>query len=253
MTRVKYIITMFIMFVFGSMCVNAEGSGLASVEGKNEVNVGDVVTYNIVISNLKDFDTGITGLQGLITYDPNYYAFVSTKAMTKPIDVQENSTADGVYRIAGFALDEGFNKESVVYSITLKAIKEGNTSINLSEFYLSDLSANLITCKMNNITNTIVSSVKSTNESSKILNENTILSDTQEKNTNIISASNNQVKSNESTVLTNDDISSLSNENISENEVSNENENKTQNSDSSFDLKQMFINIINIISNIFNI
>jgi hypothetical protein len=261
MKNVKYLLIMFVIFMLGTINVNAEGTAIASVNGNNIIKVGDEVTYNIVISDMKNYDTGITGIQGIINYDSNLFTYVSSKPMSLPIDVQEYSSVAGVYHIAGYALDEGFKTNKVVYSITLKAIKEGKTSIKLDEFYLSDLAANLITCNMINQSIEIKSAEVKENKTENnnvTKNSETIVAKNNSSNSNV----NTNINKNTSSILdnstTNESTSKTENEEIQENENdNNESEsvdnNISTNETNKLNLNILFNNIINLLKDIFSI
>jgi hypothetical protein len=157
MKKGKYFLIAAILLIAGIFYVKAAGSASASVSGSSTVKVGDEISYGVVISDLNGLDTGATGIQGVVNFDTSYFTLISTTPMTSPLSVQDNKTGEGQYNLAGFSLGNGFNTTSTVYTLKLKAIKEGSTSIKLSEFYLSDLAANLIKCNTTNKTITIQS------------------------------------------------------------------------------------------------
>lgn len=157
MKKVKYLILSTALMIAGICLVYAAGSATASVGGLSSVTINDEVSYNVVISNLSGIDTGVTGLQGIVKYDTSYFSFVSSTPMTSPLTVQENKTSDGTYNIVGSTMGTGFSSDSTVYTIKLKAIKEGTTSVELSDFYITDFAANLIKCNTSNKSVTISS------------------------------------------------------------------------------------------------
>lgn len=245
MTRVKYIITMFVIFVFGSMCVNAEGTGIVSVSGNNNLTVGDEVTYNVLASDLKGYDTGIIALQGILTYDSNYFTWIKSDVSVAPIEVQDNSVIAGEYRFAGITLDNGFNGNATIYSITLKAIKEGNTSIKLSDVILDDLMANDLKLVVNNESITI-------NQAKVNETINTESNNESDDETSVPVKKVNSIKN--VTTTTNDSTSNDTVVNTTENnEVNNNTETNDTLNNKTNKFNEVIVSIVNFFKNLFTI
>src|SRR5574344_1675137 len=145
MKKIKYIFITILLFLINSIYVYA-ASASVSINGSSSINVGDETSYKVVVSNLSEIDTGVTALQGIVKFDTNYFSFVSSSPMTSPVSVQENNVGNGTYNLVGASMGTGFNTTSTIYTIKLKAIKAGSGIISASDFYITDLGANLINC-----------------------------------------------------------------------------------------------------------
>lgn len=104
------------------MYVNAAGTSIVKFEGQNNVNVCDEFKINMVIDNnvLELVNTESTGNYGVIINNNN-----------NKIAAIDFTLANGIY------------EKTNVYTMTFKAIGEGNTTITLKNGELCDKSSDL--------------------------------------------------------------------------------------------------------------
>ena len=115
-------------------------SGNATVEftSENNIKVGDTFTVRMNVNNVTDTYDGIVSLGGNLVFDKDMIEYVSTNEIKTPYEFYINE--DYNYKLAGldFTLDKGILENTTVYEFTFKALQEGNTTITLENYKLTD-------------------------------------------------------------------------------------------------------------------
>lgn len=120
------------------MTVNAQGVSTIKFEGNNNINVGDEFNVNMVIDNIKDTDKGIVAFGGYINYDKNVLELINTSQADNNYEVLINKSINKIAAL-DFTLTNGIKERTNVYTLTFKAINEGNTSITLTNGEVDDI------------------------------------------------------------------------------------------------------------------
>lgn len=122
------------------MTTSVEAMGNAKVEftSNNNIQVGDTFTVSMSVTDINDTYDGIVSLGGNLSFDSTMVEYISSKGIETPYLFQINE--DYGYKIAGldFTLDNGIRETLTVYEFTFKALKEGNTTITLTNVKLTD-------------------------------------------------------------------------------------------------------------------
>ncbi len=141
MNKMKYLIITIMFFIFGSISVDAAS---VSISGSSSVNVGDEVSYRVVVSSSE----AVAGIQGVVKYDTGAFSYISSSPMMSPLYVMENNVGSGTYNIAGADMSGsgGFSSASTVYTIRLKALRSGSGKVSVSDFYVTNQSSVLSGC-----------------------------------------------------------------------------------------------------------
>ena len=114
------------------MVVNAAGVSTIKFEGSNTVNVGDEFTVNMVIDNIDGTNNGIVAFGGYINYDKNVLELVSTSQADNKYEVLINRNINKIAAL-DYTLANGIKERTNVYSMTFKAIGEGNSVVTLTD------------------------------------------------------------------------------------------------------------------------
>ena len=121
------------------MAVNAAGVSTVKFEGDTNVNVGDEFKVNMVLDNIDGTNGGIVAFGGYITFDNNVLELVSSeKGDAYDVIINEN-----INKIAAldYTLENGIKERTTVYTLTFKAIGEGNTSVSLTNGEVDDINS----------------------------------------------------------------------------------------------------------------
>ena len=121
------------------MSVNAAGVSTVKFEGDTNVNVGDEFKVNMVLDNIEGTNGGIVAFGGYITFDNNVLELVSSeKGDAYDVIINEN-----INKIAAldYTLANGIKERTNVYTMTFKAIGEGNTSVSLTNGEVDDINS----------------------------------------------------------------------------------------------------------------
>ncbi|MBO5530245.1 MAG: hypothetical protein J5970_02495 [Bacilli bacterium] len=121
------------------MAVNAAGVSTVKFEGNTNVNVGDEFKVNMVLDNIEGTNGGIVAFGGYITFDNNVLELVSSeKGDAYDVIINEN-----INKIAAldYTLANGIKERTNVYTMTFKAIGEGNTSVSLTNGEVDDINS----------------------------------------------------------------------------------------------------------------
>lgn len=131
------------------MTVNAAGVSTVKFEGQTNVNVGDEFTVNMVLDNIEGTNNGVVAFGGYINYDNSVLELVSTTQG----DAYEVMINNRINKIAAmdFSLENGIKERTNVYTLTFKAIGEGNSSITLTKPELVDANAELVSANINGL------------------------------------------------------------------------------------------------------
>lgn len=131
------------------MTVNAAGVSTVKFEGQTNVNVGDEFTVNMVLDNIDGTNNGVVAFGGYINYDNSVLELVSTTQG----DAYEVIINNRINKIAAmdFSLENGIKERTNVYTLTFKAIGEGNSSITLTKPELVDANAELVSANVNGL------------------------------------------------------------------------------------------------------
>lgn len=119
------------------LVVNAAGVSTVKFEGNTSVNTGDEFKVNMVLDNIDGTNGGIVAFGGYISYDKNVLELVSTeKGDAYDVIINEN-----INKIAAldYTLSNGITERTNVYTLTFKAINEGNTSVTLTNGEVDDI------------------------------------------------------------------------------------------------------------------
>ena len=119
------------------MVVNAAGVSTIKFEGSNTVNVGDEFTVNMVIDNIDGTNNGIVAFGGYINYDKNVLELVSTSQADNKYEVLINRNINKIAAL-DYTLANGIKERTNVYTMTFKAIGEGNSAITLTDGEVED-------------------------------------------------------------------------------------------------------------------
>lgn len=114
------------------MVVNAAGVSTIKFEGSNTVNVGDEFTVNMVIDNIDGTNNGIVAFGGYINYDKNVLELVSTSQADNKYEVLINRNINKIAAL-DYTLANGIKERTNVYTMTFKAIGEGNSVVTLTD------------------------------------------------------------------------------------------------------------------------
>ena len=152
-------------------------SANVSLVSKDTFTNNDVITLNIKVDNIDDVKDGIVAVGGDVVYNPEYLTFVSATPASSPYNFDGNFISNGDYRIAGvdFTLENGIKNDTMVYTLTFKANKVGETTISFNNAELVDVDANDIDATTTNKTINIIEEkiVENVIENKEIVNETT--------------------------------------------------------------------------------
>lgn len=118
------------------MSVNAAARSTIKFEGQSNVNVGDEFKVNMVIDNVSETEGGVVGFGGYISYDKSVLQLVGTE-QGNAYEVLRNENNNKIIGI-DYTLANGIYDRTNVYTITFKAIGEGDTSVTLYEGEVAD-------------------------------------------------------------------------------------------------------------------
>ena len=119
------------------MAVNAAGVSTVKFEGQNTVNVGDEFTVNMVLDNIDGTNNGIVAFGGYINYDNTVLELVSTNQADAKYEVLINNNINKIFGL-DYTLANGIKERTNVYTMTFKAINEGNSAITLANGEIND-------------------------------------------------------------------------------------------------------------------
>lgn len=118
------------------MSVNAAARSTIKFEGQTNVNVGDEFKVNMVIDNVAETEGGVVGFGGYISYDKSVLQLVGTE-QGNSYEVLRNENNNKIIGI-DYTLANGIYERTNVYTITFKAIGEGDTSVTLYNGEVAD-------------------------------------------------------------------------------------------------------------------
>ena len=119
------------------MAVNAAGISTVKFEGQNTVNVGDEFTVNMVLDNIEGTNNGVVAFGGYIDFDNTVLELVSTSQADAKYEVLINNRINKIAAI-DYTLANGIKERTNVYTMTFKAIGEGNSTITLTDGEVED-------------------------------------------------------------------------------------------------------------------
>lgn len=120
------------------MAVNAAGVSTVKFEGKDTVNVGDEFKVNMVLDNIDGTNNGIVAFGGYINYDNTVLELVSTSQADAKYEVLINNKINKILGL-DYTLANGIKEKTNVYTMTFKAINEGNSAISLANGEINDI------------------------------------------------------------------------------------------------------------------
>ena len=114
------------------------GNATVDFTGNDTVNVGDTFTISMNVKDVSGTTDGIVSLGGNLSFDNDMIEYVSSTSEKAPYSFSINE--DAAYKIAGldFSLSRGILENTTVYEFTFRALREGNTSITLANYKLTD-------------------------------------------------------------------------------------------------------------------
>lgn len=118
--------------------VNAQGNATIEFRNNSNIQVGDTFTVEMIVTDVIGTYDGVVSMGGNLSFDKEIIKYISSEATTKPYLFQINE--DYNYKIAGldFTLNNGIKEDTVVYTFTFEALKEGTTEITLLNQKLTD-------------------------------------------------------------------------------------------------------------------
>lgn len=165
------------------MAVNAAGVSTVKFEGQNTVNVGDEFKVNMVLDDIEGTNNGVVAFGGYINYDNSVLELVSTSQG----DAYEVIINNRINKIAAmdFTLENGIKERTNVYTLTFKAIGEGNSSITLTKPELVDANTELVSANVSELNvsakNVEVKSEQNVTENSVETVKNTVVEEKDNK------------------------------------------------------------------------
>ncbi|MBO6195406.1 MAG: hypothetical protein J6O56_03560 [Bacilli bacterium] len=114
------------------MVVNAAGVSTVKFEGNTNVNVGDEFNVNMVIDNVEGTNGGVVAFGGYINYDKNVLELVNTNQADNKYEVLINRNINKIAAL-DYTLANGIKERTNVYTLTFKAIGEGNSEVTLND------------------------------------------------------------------------------------------------------------------------
>ena len=114
------------------MVVNAAGVSTVKFEGNTNVNVGDEFNVNMVIDNVEGTNGGVVAFGGYINYDKNVLELVNTNQADNKYEVLINRNINKIAAL-DYTLENGIKERTNVYTLTFKAIGEGNSEVTLND------------------------------------------------------------------------------------------------------------------------
>ena len=145
----RYLIGALVGLATLPMTVNAAGVSTVKFEGQTNVNVGDEFTVNMVLDNIEGTNNGVVAFGGYINYDNTVLELVSTSQG----DAYEVIINNSINKIAAidYTLNNGIKERTNVYTLTFKAIGEGNSSITLGNPELIDGGVELVSANIDGL------------------------------------------------------------------------------------------------------
>ena len=114
------------------MVVNAAGVSTVKFDGNTNVNVGDEFNVNMVIDNVEGTNGGVVAFGGYINYDKNVLELVNTNQADNKYEVLINRNINKIAAL-DYTLENGIKERTNVYTLTFKAIGEGNSEVTLND------------------------------------------------------------------------------------------------------------------------
>ena len=126
------------VLVLAPTIVNAKSANI-DIDGLSNTTVNDMITLSIKVNNVDD--ANIVALGGDIMYDPEYLTLVNYEGALSPYNFNGNKISEGNYRIAGvdFTMNNAIKSETSVYTLTFKANKVGNTTVDFKNADVVDI------------------------------------------------------------------------------------------------------------------
>lgn len=231
----KMLIGLMTLGLLGSTTsVYAMGNATVSFNSDDTVTVGDTFTVKMNVEDIKDTYDGVVSMGGNLSFDNTKIEYISSKGIETPYQFQINQ--DYNYKIAGldFTLDNGIKNNLTVYEFTFKALKEGNTTITLTNAKLTDskeyINTNVVSKEIN-----IVNKVE-TNE--KVIEVKPIIK------TKLVDT-NNETKNNTETKINNDEVKKIETTTIAQT-------NNQTTKETSSQEKNIIEKVVNNLTNFFN-
>ena len=124
--------------LLGASPVEAMGNAKVEFASRDNIQVGETFTVSMSVTDINNTYDGVVSMGGNLSFDSTMVEYVSAKEVDAPYEFQINE--DYGYKLAGldFTLDNGIRENVTVYEFTFKALKEGNTTITLTNAKLTD-------------------------------------------------------------------------------------------------------------------
>ena len=124
--------------LLGASPVEAMGNAKVEFTSRDNIQVGETFTVSMSVTDINNTYDGVVSMGGNLSFDSTMVEYVSAKEVDAPYEFQINE--DYGYKLAGldFTLDNGIRENVTVYEFTFKALKEGNTTITLTNAKLTD-------------------------------------------------------------------------------------------------------------------
>ena len=198
----------FAAFFLALAPAKANGIATINVEGKTNATVGETINVNLKLENIKDTIDGVVAIGGDLKYDNDYLEYVGSLDINPNYKTEIN---EKILRIAGvdFTLENGIKEDSAIYTFSFKVLKEGNTSVTFENPEVVDTDASAIasnvlplniTINSNNQEEVKTPEIKTIEKEEKILvnkenkktnnieekiENNTVVEETKEENTEV--------------------------------------------------------------------
>ena len=114
------------------------GNATLEFESKDNVTVGETFKVKMDVKDVLGTYDGIVSLEGNLSFDENMVEYISATPVETPYKFYINENYN--YKIAGldFTLNNGILNNVTVFEFAFKALQEGNTTITLKNYKLTD-------------------------------------------------------------------------------------------------------------------
>ena len=139
MKKLKYLLLIITLFITNLPSVFA-ASVTVSVSTVSNCKVNDVISVTIGVSNISG--TNVAGFSGTLTVDTQYLQYQSHTAnsdigFTASVEPLTPSSSTGTFNLASYG-STGLTNNTTFFTLKFKAVKEGKTTITLSDATLSN-------------------------------------------------------------------------------------------------------------------
>lgn len=144
--RIKLLIFSILICSIFALNINVyAASATVEFSGNSTVSIGEQITVTMYINNVSGADGGIVSAGGNLSFDSSYLQYVSGTGVSTPYAFQINTGAN--YKLAGLdtSLSNGINSKTKVFTFVFKALKEGSTTVTLTNATLTDTAQKVTT------------------------------------------------------------------------------------------------------------